>query len=135
MAVGAFSRDYVATGFAAGVNQAAVATDGCGAPVLAISLTGLARAFSRIASAPTGTAKGAVAAAIRSEPRFLGSTGRDVTALIEPLQAAGFRATLIDETYGRTLRVENPDDASVEAEIWINETQTDLYGYREGLSE
>ena len=41
----------------------------------------------------------------------------------------------IDETYGRTLRVENPDDASVEAEIWINETQTDLYGYREGLSE
>ena len=59
----------------------------------------------------------------------------DVTALIEPLQAAGFRATLIDETYGRTLRVENPDDASVEAEIWINETQTDLYGYREGLSE
>lgn len=59
----------------------------------------------------------------------------DVTALIiEPLQAAGFRATLIDETYGRTLRVENPT-MRVEAEIWINETQTDLYGYREGLSE
>jgi L-asparaginase II len=67
----------------AGETPAAVATDGCGAPVLAISLTGLARAFSRIASAPPDTAEGAVAAAIRSEPRFLGGTGRDVTALIE----------------------------------------------------
>ncbi|KAB7745088.1 asparaginase [Nostocoides sp. F2B08] len=67
----------------AGETPAAVATDGCGAPVLAISLTGLARAFSRIASAPADTPEGTVASAIRSEPRFLGGTGRDVTTLIE----------------------------------------------------
>lgn len=66
-----------------GEAPAAVATDGCGAPVFAISLTGLARAFSRIAQASPDTAEGSVAAAIRSEPRFLGGTGRDVTTLIE----------------------------------------------------
>ena len=53
----------------------------------------------------------------------------DVTALQDPLARAGFRTTLIDESYGRTLRVEHPDDSSQDAEIWINETQTDTYGY------
>lgn len=60
-----------------------VATDGCGAPVLAISLTGLARAFASIAGADTETPEGAVAAAIRAYPLFLGGTGRDVSVLIE----------------------------------------------------
>lgn len=58
------------------------ATDGCGAPVMAISLTGLARAFARIATADEDSPEGRVAAAIRSHPRFLGGTGRDVTALV-----------------------------------------------------
>ncbi len=57
----------------------------------------------------------------------------DVVELVDPLTEAGFRVTLIDESYGRTLRVENPDDPAIEAEIWINQTQTDLYGYREGM--
>lgn len=56
--------------------------DGCGAPVMAISLTGLARAFARIATGGAGTAEGQVAAAIRTAPEFLGGTGRDVTTLI-----------------------------------------------------
>lgn len=60
-----------------------VATDGCGAPVMAISLTGLARAFAAIASADPGTPEGEVAAAIRAYPQFLGGTGRDVTVLID----------------------------------------------------
>lgn len=60
-----------------------VTTDGCGAPVMAISLTGLARAFATIASADPATPEGRVAAAIRAYPMFLGGTGRDVTALIE----------------------------------------------------
>jgi L-asparaginase II len=66
----------------AGEPPAAVATDGCGAPVLAISLIGLARAFARIAGADETSPEGQVAAAIRNHPRFLGGTGRDVTALI-----------------------------------------------------
>ena len=57
----------------------------------------------------------------------------DLDQLSENLRAASIRATLIDETFGRTLRVEHPDDPSTAAEIWINEPQTDLYGYRQGL--
>jgi L-asparaginase II len=66
-----------------GDEVAAVAPDGCGAPVMAITLAGLARAFGRIASAPAGTPEARVADAIRSHPAHLGGTGRDVTALIE----------------------------------------------------
>lgn len=53
----------------------------------------------------------------------------DVGSLKEPLEGGGFRVALVDEAYGRTLRVEHPDDPRQEAEIWINETQTDTYGY------
>ncbi len=61
---------------------AATGVDGCGAPVMAVSLTGLARAFSRFAVAPEGTDEARVAAAIRAYPQWLGGTGRDVTSLI-----------------------------------------------------
>jgi len=65
-----------------GEPAAATGVDGCGAPVHAVSLTGLARAFSRIAVAPEGTNENRLAAAIRAYPQWLGGTGRDVTALI-----------------------------------------------------
>ena len=65
-----------------GEPPAAVGIDGCGAPVHAVSLTGLARAFSRIAASPEGTNEARLAAAIRVYPQWLGGTGRDVTALI-----------------------------------------------------
>ena len=42
------------------------------------------------------------------------------------LDAAGIESALIDETYSRTLQVADPDGVK---EIWINERQTDLYGY------
>lgn len=51
----------------------------------------------------------------------------DVEALTPVLARAGVTARLIDETYGRTLRIPDPDR---DAEIWINEKQADLYGYR-----
>jgi L-asparaginase II len=63
-------------------HASAIGVDGCGAPVHAVSLTGLARAFSRIAAAPEGTDEARLAAAIRDYPQWLGGTGRDVTALI-----------------------------------------------------
>lgn len=66
----------------AGEAPAAVATDGCGAPVLAITLTGLARAFARVATAEPDSPEGLVASAIRAHPQYLGGTGRDVTTLI-----------------------------------------------------
>ena len=72
----------------AGEPVAATGIDGCGAPVMAISLTGLARAFGRLASAADGTDEARVATAIRSYPEWLGGTRRDVTSLIRGLPGA-----------------------------------------------
>jgi L-asparaginase II len=66
----------------AGEPVAATGVDGCGAPLFALSLTGLARAFAAVATAPAGTAEHRVAEAIRANPAWLGGTRRDVTALI-----------------------------------------------------
>jgi L-asparaginase II len=60
----------------------AVGIDGCGAPLFALTLTGLARAFSRIATAPAESPEGRVAAAIRAHPTWLGGTRRDVSRLV-----------------------------------------------------
>jgi L-asparaginase II len=55
-----------------------VAVDGCGAPQHALSLRGLARAFtSLMRSEPR------VLAAMREHPHLVGGTGRDVTALMQ----------------------------------------------------
>ncbi|WP_246104718.1 asparaginase [Rudaeicoccus suwonensis] len=66
----------------AGEPVAATGIDGCGAPVMAISPGGLARAFGRIAGAADGTDEARVRDAIRERPEYLGGTRRDVTALI-----------------------------------------------------
>lgn len=66
----------------AGEPVAATTVDGCGAPALAISLTGLARAFGRLATAGPRTPEGRVATAIRDHPQWLGGTDREVTQLI-----------------------------------------------------
>lgn len=52
----------------------------------------------------------------------------DVEDALALLREAGAEALLLDETYGRTVRFADPDGG---AEIWINERQTDLYGYRQ----
>jgi L-asparaginase II len=66
----------------AGEKVTHVGVDGCGAPLFALSLTGLARAFAAIATAPDGTPEHRVAAAIRRYPEWLGGTRRDVTRLV-----------------------------------------------------
>jgi L-asparaginase II len=67
----------------AGEKVAAVGVDGCGAPLFAISLSGLARAFAAVATAPAGTPEHRVATAIRRHPQWVAGTGRDVTRLVE----------------------------------------------------
>lgn len=57
-----------------------VAVDGCGAPLLSTSLTGLARAFSALATATDGPMR-RVADAIRRHPEFVSGTTRDELAL------------------------------------------------------
>lgn len=58
----------------------AVAVDGCGAPLLATSLTGLARAFSALAAATDGPQR-RVADAIRRHPELVSGTTRDELTL------------------------------------------------------
>jgi len=58
----------------------AVAVDGCGAPLLSTSLTGLARAFSSLAAA-TGGPQRRVADAIRQHPELVSGTTRDELTL------------------------------------------------------
>ena len=56
-----------------------IGVDGCGAPAHALSLRGLARAFSFIACAESARAEHRVATAMRAHPEMVGGTGRDVT--------------------------------------------------------
>ena len=56
-----------------------LAVDGCGAPLFAISLYGLARAYGRLAAATEGP-EARVAEAIRSHPEYVSGTRRDELA-------------------------------------------------------
>jgi L-asparaginase II len=66
----------------AGEPVAGIGVDGCGAPIFALTLVGLARAFGRIATAAEGSPEGLVAQAIRNQPLLMGGTGRDVSRLV-----------------------------------------------------
>jgi L-asparaginase II len=66
---------------------AAVGVDGCGAPVLSASLTGLARAFRRLATAGDGPER-AVADAVRAHPEWVSGTRRDERALLQAIPGA-----------------------------------------------
>jgi L-asparaginase II len=58
-------------------------TDGCGTPLFALTLRGMARAFGKLASATdTGSAEAAVANAMRRHPGMVAGEDRDVTALM-----------------------------------------------------
>ncbi|MFG2566361.1 asparaginase [Streptomyces sp. NPDC048567] len=67
---------------AAGEKVAAVGTDGCGAPLMAISLVGLARAFRGFVTAEPGTAERRVADAMRAHPEYVAGTRRPDTWLM-----------------------------------------------------
>ncbi|SEC18404.1 L-asparaginase II [Amycolatopsis tolypomycina] len=61
---------------------ARVAVDGCGAPLFATTLRGLATAVSKLATAAPDTPEGLVAAGIRRHPELVGGSRRDVTAVM-----------------------------------------------------
>ena len=78
--------------------------------------------------APGGGSVGVHSASDRTEGEGQGfglsfEARGDLDALAERLNEAGFSASVIDESYGRTVRIGDPD-------VWINGVQTDLYGYR-----
>lgn len=52
----------------------AIGVDGCGAPVLAVTLAGLARAFARLVEAPAGSNERRVADAMRANAKLIDGT-------------------------------------------------------------
>jgi L-asparaginase II len=91
-----------------GDQVSATVVDGCGAPQFAVSLTGLARSFSRLDRC---------AAVMRSHPFLVGGGGRDVTAvmigvpgLVAKDGAEGVYAAGFDD--GRAVAVKIDDGAA-----------------------
>ena len=67
----------------AGEPIAATGVDGCGAPVVAMSLRALATAYLRLVSADPGTAERRVADAMRARPEYVAGTGAEDTLLMQ----------------------------------------------------
>jgi L-asparaginase II len=65
-----------------GERVAHTAIDGCGAPLFAVSLRGLATAIGRIATAAPGTPEALVAQAMRAYPAYVAGGRRDTTELM-----------------------------------------------------
>ncbi|WP_018800102.1 asparaginase [Salinispora arenicola] len=65
-----------------GESVTSVGIDGCGAPVLAVSLSGLALAYLRLVEAEPGSPARAVADAMRAHPEIVGGTQADDTRLM-----------------------------------------------------
>ena len=82
-------QQQIATTFAASTGEAVehVAIDGCGAPLLSTSLTGLARAFSRLARATSGHGR-AIATAMREHPAYVSGSTRDELTLLTAMPGA-----------------------------------------------
>jgi L-asparaginase II len=67
----------------AGQRAAATGVDGCGAPLFALTLTGLARAFRGLVLATPGTPERRVADAMRAHPEWTSGTSRDERRLMD----------------------------------------------------
>lgn len=111
----------------AGERVDTVTVDGCGAPLLSLRLSGLARAFGRIAAAPEGTLERQVADAVRTYPEWVSGTRRDEAALMRAVPglvgkggAEGvYAAGLAD---GRGIAVKIADGAARARQVVMAET-------------
>lgn len=97
-----------------GESVAAVGVDGCGAPVLAISLTGLARAFWNAVSAPETAPERRVADAMRAHPELISGTGaadarlmRAIPGLLSKSGAEGVAAVAVPGVGAVALKVDD----------------------------
>lgn len=89
----------------AGSDPRPASTDGCGAPLWGLPLTGLARAFLRL---PDSSAGRRVVTAVGQNPQFTGGSTRDVTQMMRAVPgllakdgAEGVQAMLVDTPRGR----------------------------------
>ena len=100
-----------------GEEPSALSTDGCGTPLYALTLRGMARAFGTIARAAAdddGSAEAAVGLAMQQHPDMVAGEGRDVTELMRLLPGAvakdGFEGVqLVGLADGRSAAVKISD--------------------------
>jgi L-asparaginase II len=100
-----------------GEEPSALSTDGCGTPLYALTLTGMARAFGTIALAAAdddGSAEAVVGLAMQQHPDMVAGEGRDVTELMRLLPGAvakdGFEGVqLVGLADGRSAAVKISD--------------------------
>ncbi|WP_410656078.1 asparaginase [Amycolatopsis sp. lyj-112] len=97
-----------------------VGVDGCGAPLFAFSLTGLARSFGRLATAMGGP-EHRVAVAVRTYPWLVAGTGREDTVLMKGVDgllskggAEGVHAFALPDGTSLALKI---DDGAARARI------------------
>ncbi|MFI5838831.1 asparaginase [Catenuloplanes sp. NPDC051500] len=102
-----------------GEPAAAAGVDGCGAPVLAFSLTGVAQAFLRLVHAAPGSFERQVADAMRAHPRLVAGTGATDTLLMTQVPgllakggAEGFAAVAVPGAGAVALKI---DDGAMRA--------------------
>ncbi|PFG44441.1 asparaginase [Isoptericola jiangsuensis] len=62
--------------------------DGCGAPLFSTTLTGLARGFARLVTAPEGSPEARVVAAMSAHPELVAGEHRDATAAMRAVPGA-----------------------------------------------
>jgi L-asparaginase II len=93
---------------------AAVGVDGCGAPLFALSLTGLARAFRTMVRAEPGSAPRRVADAMRAYPDWTSGTHRPESALMEAVPglllksgAEGIMAFALPSGHAAAIKIED----------------------------
>jgi L-asparaginase II len=94
-----------------------VGVDGCGAPVMSLSLAGLARCLSQAVQAPAGSPEGRVARAMSAHPEVVGGTRRDVTAFMRAIPgliakdgAEGVYVAALPDGTGMAIKVEDGAD-------------------------
>ena len=94
----------------------------------ALGLTGEVRSDSGqwFQASADGGGLAAVHGAVDAQAELSFEYDGDVEALQRRLADAGVTASLVDESYGRTLLVDRPGGGEP---LWVNERQTDLYGY------
>ncbi|HWD79740.1 MAG TPA: asparaginase [Kribbella sp.] len=102
----------------AGEKVSYVAVDGCGAPIFALSLAGLARSFGLFAAAAPGTYEAQVAKAFREFPEYASGSKRDEAELIRGVPglfckvgAEGVYAAGLADGRGIAMKIEDGDGA------------------------
>ena len=92
----------------------AIGTDGCGAPLMAVSLIGLARAFRALLLADPGSPERRVADAMRAHPEYVAGTRRidtwlmrGVPGALAKMGAEGVQAVALPDGRARAFKIED----------------------------